>query len=110
MTIYSISESAAADVRFADGKLVETTPEGDQHAWGEVLAWEPPGRLELTWHPGREVSTNVTITFTADGDGTLVQLTHAGWEILGADAARGRASYASPDGWASVLGLFAETA
>ena len=47
-------------------------PAGDEHDWGEVLAWEPPRRLAYLWHLrfDRADATEVEITFAADGEGT----------------------------------------
>jgi uncharacterized protein YndB with AHSA1/START domain len=32
------------------GRIFERTPAGDEHDWGEVLAYEPPRRLAYLWH------------------------------------------------------------
>ena len=44
----------AATAAFRDGRLVETGPGGEEAEWGRVLAWEPPHRLRMTWHPGHD--------------------------------------------------------
>ena len=44
--------------------------------------------------------------FTSQGDGTLVELEHRGWERLGDWAEKVRPLYASEGGWTMVLGRF----
>ena len=48
------------------GRIYERTPEGAEHDWGEVLAWEPPRRLAYLWHLGtdRSRATEVDISFS----------------------------------------------
>jgi hypothetical protein len=50
-----------------------------------VTIWDPPGRLEFTWHPGAtsDDDQTVTVDFRLEGDGTLVTLTHRGWHRSG---------------------------
>ena len=80
--------------------------------WGEGLAWEPPRRFAVTWHPTRPGTPHsvVSVEFRADEDGTRVELTHTGWEAYGERAAEVRAAYEGPDAWVMVLGLFQKTA
>jgi len=69
------------------GRIYERTPAGVEHDWGEVLAWEPPGRLAYLWHiyGHSEDATEVDIRFAASGDATTtVTIVHRGWERLGA--------------------------
>ena len=49
--------------------------DGDASAAGRIVAWEPPEELAYTWDEG-EGESLVRFTLTADGDGTLVVLTH----------------------------------
>ena len=75
------------------GRLYERAPSGEEHEWGEVTAWEPPGRLAYAWHIRRDRAdaTDVAITFTAlDDTRTRVDIHHDGWERLGAAADRWR--------------------
>lgn len=69
----------------AGGRIVETGPDGAEHLWGEVLDWEPPGRLRFRWHLffDRSEATEVEITFSPRGDGTVVRLEQTGWDNLG---------------------------
>jgi uncharacterized protein YndB with AHSA1/START domain len=73
----------------AGGRIVETGPDGAEHLWGEVLDWEPPGRLRFRWHLffDRSEATEVEITFSPRGDGTVVRLEQTGWDNLGRPAA-----------------------
>jgi uncharacterized protein YndB with AHSA1/START domain len=84
------------------GRLYERTVDGDEVDWGEILVWEPPHRLVHSWHLGGSATTEVELRFTPQGDGTLVELVHRGWERYGDKAAERRASYDS--GWDFVFG------
>jgi uncharacterized protein YndB with AHSA1/START domain len=92
------------------GRLYERAPSGEEHLWGTVVAWEPPSRIVYSWHPGRgeETAQEVTITFSAEGPGTRVEVRHTGWEKLGDDMEEAVASYDT--GWDTVIGLYADAA
>jgi uncharacterized protein YndB with AHSA1/START domain len=95
------------------GRIFERGNDGAEHDWGTVTSWEPPSRVAFTWHPGRkpETAQDVEVTFAADEGGTLVTLTHTGWEKLGKDAAVTRENY--DGGWELVFvegfGKYAES-
>jgi uncharacterized protein YndB with AHSA1/START domain len=85
------------------GRVFEREPGGVEHEWGQVLDWEPPGRLRYTWHlcVDRADATEVEIRFEPSDDGTLVTVEHSGWERLGARAAERRER--NERGWAGLL-------
>ena len=100
------AETAVFEGRIG-GRLYERMSDGDEADWGEVLVWEPPSRVVLTWHPGYEDSaqwTEIEVRFTPEGNGTRVDLEHRGWERLGERATQARSGYDS--GWEFVLGKF----
>jgi uncharacterized protein YndB with AHSA1/START domain len=84
------------------GRIFERTPEGVEHDWGEVLAWEPPRRLAYLWHLGTDTSraTEVEIKFTGDAT-TTVTIVHRGWERLGPDGPAWQQR--NRQGWAGLL-------
>lgn len=88
------------------GLVLEHTSDGRALPWGEVLAWEPPERFVLAWHPSSSdrPPTEVEVRFTAGADGTLVELEHRGWERLGPEFAEVRGGYDS--GWAPTMERF----
>ena len=43
---------------------------------GEIVIWEPPKLLSYTWVFPDGVESQVTFELSADGDGTVLQLTH----------------------------------
>ena len=99
---FSVFEEGTT-VAFEADRIVERRGT-DETVWGEVLAFEAAARVRFTWHPGLaedEEPTKVEVTFTADGDGTLVTLVHSGWERLREERLEGRAGYDS--GWPLVL-------
>ena len=77
--------------------------------WAEVTEWDPPGALGFTWHPGTDPAkaTRVRVTFSAEGDQTLVTVQHSGWEILADPALAAAAAQEYGQGWPGVLGGFA---
>jgi uncharacterized protein YndB with AHSA1/START domain len=102
---------AGATVAFDGDRIVERSPAGEESVWGEVLELEAVGRVRFTWHPGRsddDQPTEVEVTFTADGDGTLVTLVHSGWEGLTEERLAGRGDYDT--GWPLVLARYAALA
>ncbi len=109
---HSVFGAEAAGLAFDEGRLVERTVDGRESVWGEVLAWEPPGRLVVTWHPGRgpEDASEVEVRFVPDADGTRVEIEHRGWERFGGDAALKRRGYVGPGAWGHVLDHYADVA
>ncbi len=85
------------------GRLFETDKAGSERQWGEVLVWEPPRRLVFTWHPGRaaETAQTVEVTFTGEGDVTVLRLEHRDWHRAGDHAEAVRNQY--DQGWRAVL-------
>jgi len=70
----------------AGGRIFERAPGGEEHEWGRVRVWEPPGRLVYSWHLRQDAAdaTEVEITFAPAGDAaTAVRIEHRGWERLG---------------------------
>ena len=86
-----------------DGRIYETTSDGDEHDWARVLVWEPPRRFAMSWHPSPDspAATEVEVRFSQEGAATRVDLEHRFWERLGERAAEARADY--DPGWDYVL-------
>jgi uncharacterized protein YndB with AHSA1/START domain len=107
---HSIGEDRVAELVFeprVGGRLLERLDDGTEYAWGEVLIWEPPTRVVITWHPNPEpiAMTEVEVVFAPiDARHTRVTLTHRHWERLGAIAAEARRGYSM--GWPGVLSCF----
>ena len=91
------------------GEVYEISTGGEKSHWATVVAWSPPTGLTIAWQvdPTAEAVTEVEVRFTAEGDGTRVDLEHRGWERLGALGAEARASYGSENGWEMVIGRYA---
>ena len=109
---HSVHEEAATSVGMetrAGGAIFETFP-GGREVWGEIITWEPPSRLVFTWHPGysQEEATEVEVRFAQQGETTVVELEHRGWEARGSQAREIRASYQT--GWVMTLDRYAATA
>jgi activator of Hsp90 ATPase-like protein len=71
------------------GRIYERTPDGAEHDWGEVTAWDPPTLLGYRWHLGQEPddATDVEVRFVAEGEAaTRIEIEHRGWHRLGARA------------------------
>jgi uncharacterized protein YndB with AHSA1/START domain len=91
------------------GSVDEVWDDGTRKPWAEVLEWDPPHRLVLAWNPTDDpdarVPSTVEVVFAGTADGTLVTLTHSGWETWGEQSRQGYAQ-----GWPIVLGRYAAAA
>lgn len=108
LATHSVGGTDAVDLRLEarpGGEIVESLRDGTTSVWGTVVRWDPPSGLAFTWHPGRpaDEATDVAVDFIAEGEGTLVRLTHTGWAHRG-DGALARRGYDT--GWAFVLGRY----
>ena len=85
------------------GDVYEVSRDGTRCRWGHVLAWDPPRRLTLYWHPGMDerLGQEVEVTFTPTDSGTRVDLEHRNWAQLGEQADAHRNGY--NQGWESVF-------
>ena len=55
---------------------------------GKVLTWQPPTRLTFQWRAVNFAPTEVTevdVVFHAQSNGTLVTVTHSGWDRIRPD-------------------------
>ena len=89
------------------GRIFERTRDGAEIDWGEITAWDPPRRLAYRWHIRRDRAdaTDVEIRFVARGNASRMEITHTGWERLGAEAETWRD--ANRGGWGGLLPTFA---
>ena len=79
--------------------------------WGRVLAWDAPNRVVLAWQLNAEwtydpdFETTVEVSFTADGDETIVAFEHRDLERFGekAEAVRGDYDTGMDGGWQQLL-------
>lgn len=91
------------------GRFYERFTDGDELHVGDVIVCEPPHRIVFTWQaPGWSAATEVEVTFTADGDGTHVQVEHRAFDRLGPDGDAIGQGFAG--GWPGVLASFANRA
>ena len=106
---YSIGGDKIKEVVFEErvgGRVFERHHDGTEGEWGQMVAWDPPHRFVMSWFPGYDTSeaTELEIRFTAEGDGTRLELEHRGWDARGAEATEARNNY--DGGWPTVLGYF----
>jgi uncharacterized protein YndB with AHSA1/START domain len=106
---HSVSADPGLTVTFeprAGGRIFERDRDGNEHPWGEVLAWEPPHRVRYLWHLffPRSEATEVDVTFTATPAGTAVRLVQSGFDALGEAGAVRRER--TVQGWAAVTARY----
>jgi uncharacterized protein YndB with AHSA1/START domain len=86
------------------GRFVVRAPDGSEHITGEVMAWDPPRKLTVTWDvnwPGLIEalgSTLVTYDIEQAGDAVRLTLTQANDRDLSDDILSGGRS-----GWPAIL-------
>jgi uncharacterized protein YndB with AHSA1/START domain len=100
----------------AGGRWYELDVDGSECEIGKVSVWEPPERVILIWQLTPEFTydpdliTEVEVRFTAEGDGTRVDLEHRDLEQMGDKADAMRETVSGPGGWPALLQLFANEA
>jgi uncharacterized protein YndB with AHSA1/START domain len=98
------------------GRWYELDVDDSECEIGKVAIWEPPVRLVLIWQLTPEFTfdpdliTEVEVLFTAEGDGTRVDLEHRHLERMGEKADAMRETVSGPGGWPALLQLFADKA
>jgi uncharacterized protein YndB with AHSA1/START domain len=99
------------------GRWYTRHQDGTETDTGRVVAWEPPGRLVVTWQIGADWTyhpdfrTTVEVRFEPLGaDRTRVGLEHRDLEAFGADAAAMRARFEEPGAWTGTLAAYAAAA
>jgi uncharacterized protein YndB with AHSA1/START domain len=94
----------------AGGRWYEVGADGSEHAWGRVIAFDPPRRLVLAWQLTREFAydpdfeTTVEILFIELDGGTRVEFEHRDLERMGPDAVEMLESM--DGGWGMLLDLY----
>ena len=106
---HSVGQADVETVVFEEregGRVYERIRGGRTEVWGTVLAWDPPRRFVMSWHPGRgpETAQELEVTFSPVEGGTRVDLTHTGWERLPEKPEEMRARYDA--GWDPVLAAY----
>ena len=86
------------------GRIYERTPAGEEHDWGEVLAWEPPRRLAYLWHLRQDQQRRDRASRSPSpprATGRACPSCTRGWERLGDRAAPLRDR--NRTGWAGLV-------
>ncbi|QRP43865.1 SRPBCC family protein [Amycolatopsis sp. FDAARGOS 1241] len=101
------------------GRWFERLVDGSECGWGRVLAWEPPGRVVLSWHidgdwkvdPDPAHASEIEVLFTEEGPGTTrVEIEHREFERHGATAQQVYDGVDTEGGWTGLLKIFAAKA
>lgn len=113
MATHSMGGSDTATMRFeatVGGRIVEVMEDGTEHIWAVVLAWDPPERLVVSWHPNPEpeAATTLEVRFQSVAEHTALRLEHRGWEEFGQLPGQALRNGYDP-GWDAVLTSFTDS-
>jgi uncharacterized protein YndB with AHSA1/START domain len=117
---YKIGKCDAVDALIeprVGGRWYERGKDGSTCDWGEVLVWEPPSRLVLSWDITADwqydpsLKTEVEVRFIADGETrTRVELQHRRLDRYGARRDEMRRIFDTEGDWGRLLESFARVA
>ena len=88
------------------GRVVEVAADGSEYVWAEIIAWNPPERFVVAWHPNLKptAASILEVRFAPNGAGTSLYLEHRGWEEFGERSLELRGQY--DPGWDRVLSFY----
>jgi len=117
---YKIGKATAVDAIIephVGGRWYERGDDGSTCDWGSVLAWEPNGRLVLSWDINAdwqydpELKTEIEVRFIVEGESrTRVELEHRRLDRYGARRDQMRRIFDSDGDWGRLLEAFARAA
>jgi uncharacterized protein YndB with AHSA1/START domain len=96
------------------GRWYQVGEDGSECDNGEVLAWQPPSKVILSWRINSkfviddEVDSEIEVNFIPEGENaTRVELEH---RITAIDAEELRKAVDTPNGWTGILESYARVA
>ena len=112
LATHSIGGDKVTEVRFeprVGGRVIEVVEDGTEYSWADVLAWDPPHRFVISWHPNPEpvAASIVEVRFVPSDSGCTLELEHRGWEEFGLEQGTALRDQYGP-GWDMVLAPFVE--
>lgn len=117
---YKIGKAKAVDAVVeprVGGRWYERGEDGSTCDWGSVLAWEPHGRLVLSWditahwQYDPNLKTEIELRFIPEGNNaTRVELEHRHLDRYGALRDQMRRVFETEGDWGRILALFAQLA
>jgi uncharacterized protein YndB with AHSA1/START domain len=117
---YTIGAAKAVDAivePFVGGRWYELGEDGSTCDWGQVLSWEPPFRLVLSWDIGADwkpdatLKTEIELRFIPLGtDATRVELEHRHLDRYGDRRDQMRRIFDKEGDWGRLLQSFEEVA
>jgi uncharacterized protein YndB with AHSA1/START domain len=117
---YKIGGANAVDAviePFVGGRWYERGDDGSTCDWGEVLSWEPPSRLVLSWDIDANwqydatLKTEIELRFIAQGkNATRVELEHRHLDRYGDRRDQMREIFETGGDWGKLLQMFAKAA
>ena len=118
LATHTIGEAPARDCIVqarTGGRWYGVNKNGDEHEIGNVLAYEPPARLLLSWEVNcswlhdEAAASEIEVRFIPESaTRTRIELEHRNLEVYGADAETAKERYEADGAWTYVLAAYAK--